>query len=211
MKKFLIVIIVLVLLMPVAAHAFSFVDVINFGRWIFHRQVQVQAPAAEIKKQMAAAPEKLATLTAENKYNNWTDAFNKKDIALVIKDSRNLYFTDAEMNYLFAKELAAMSAPPVRDIQVAFTDNLISISGYSMLKNFTGQFSLEAKIVEANKKIGLQVAKAKYNNIYLPSFVAQPLLASQLKVMTDFLYSSPDYQNLSATVGNGFIELSYGK
>jgi len=209
MKKYLIIIIALAVLAPATVYAFSFVDVINFSKIFVHKEVQPSAE--EVKKEMTAAPENFFSSTAEKKYQNWVNAFNQKDITLALKDSSNLYFTDAEINYLVAKDLATMSNPPARDMQIAFTDNLIKFSGYSMLKFFSGQFILEAKVVEANNRLGLQVTKARYRNFYFPAFLAQSLLADQLKEMINFLYSSPDYQNLSVTVGDGFIELNYAK
>jgi hypothetical protein len=206
MKKYLIIFVVLAIMAPVAAHAFSFVDVINFGRWLVHKEAK---PATIDVKKEAVAPDKFSSLTAEKKYHNWRDAFDEKDAALAVVDNRNLYFTDAEINYLITKELEAMSLPPVRDAKVSFTENLIKISGYAMVNNFNGQFSLEAKVIEANSRIGFQVTRARYRNFYFPAFLAQSILDSQLKEMIDFLYSSPNYQNLSATVGNGFIELNY--
>jgi hypothetical protein len=206
MKKYLIIFVALAILAPATAQAFSFTDVVNFGRWLIHREAK---PAAVEVKKEAAVPDKFSILTAENKYQNWKAAFEKKDVSLAIVDSRNLYFTDAEINYLVSKELAAMSDPAVRDAQISFTENLIKISGYAILKNFDGQFSLEAKVVEANNRIGFQVTKVRYRNFYFPAFIVQSLLDKEVKEMIDFLYSSPSFQNLSATVGNGFIELNY--
>jgi hypothetical protein len=209
MKKFLIAAIILIIAAPAAAHAFSFVDVFSLGKKIIHQEKQ--PTLAEVKKEMAAAPARLATLSAETKLKNWQSAFNKKNIGSVIADSRNLYFTDAEINFLIASELANSGNPAARDVVISFSDNLAKVSGNAMLKNLTGKFYLEAKPATKNNHISFQVTKARFNNFYFPSFLAQSLLAGQLKTALDFLYSDSKRQNLSLTIGNGFIELNYGQ
>lgn len=209
MKKILIIFVALAVLAPAAAHAFSFVDVINFGKRLIHKDVQ-PAPA-EVKKETAAPSLRFSSLTAEKKQANWKSAFEKKNIESIIQDSRNLYFTDAEINYVIAEELTDVDNPPAKDVTVSFSDNLIKVSGYSLLKNFNGQFNLEAKITKTDKRIAFQVTRARFHNFYFPAFIAQAFLRNELNKMIEFLYSSPDYQNLTVTVGNGFIELNYGK
>ncbi|HTW96739.1 MAG TPA: hypothetical protein VMD74_03750 [Candidatus Methylomirabilis sp.] len=209
MKKFLIILIAAAILVPVAAHAFSFLDVINFGKMIIHLPA---APTTdEVKKDLTTSAATAATISAESKYQNWRDAFNKKDLSLVLNDSQNLYFTETEINYLVDQELLAMAKPVARDVQISFTENLISASGESLLKNLGGQFSLQMKIVPDGKRINLQVTRARLHNFYFPSFLAQTFLRYQLRGMIDFLYSDPEHQSLTVTVGNGFIQLDYAK
>jgi hypothetical protein len=209
MKKFLIIAVILIFAAPAAAHAFSFVDVINFGERLIHRQTTPSPD--DVKKEIVAAPARFATLNAETKFNNWQNAFDKKNVSLALVDNRNLYFTDAEINFLIARELASSSNPAARDVVIYFSDNLAKISGYVMLKSLTGKFYLEAKPAMANNHISFQVTKARFNNFYFPSFLAQSLLSGQLKTSIDFLYSDPNQQNLSLTLGNGFIQLNYGQ
>lgn len=209
MKKFLIILIALAIMTPVAAHAFSFVDVVNFGKNIFHREAQPSAE--EIKKEAEAASAQYFSATAGIKYQKWREAFGKNDLGLVAADSRNLYFTDTEINYLVSRELALMSEPVARDVAVTFEENLIKISGYSLLKVLSGQFYLEAKIAEGKDRIYLKVIKAKYKKIGLPPFVAEAILRGQVREAINFLYSGDDYQDLKVTVGSGFIELNYNK
>ncbi|MDD5527625.1 MAG: hypothetical protein PHO56_01455 [Patescibacteria group bacterium] len=206
MKKFLIIAVALAILAPVAAaHAFSFVDVINFGKRLIQREVQ--PPPTEVKKESAVMPIQFPALSAEKKFDNWQNAFNKKNISLVLADNRNLYFTDAEINYLIARELA--SSTVAQNVTVSFSDNLIKISGDVAIKNLSGPFYLEAKPTVVKNRVSFQVTMARYHNFYFPSFIAQLLLAGQLRDAIDFLYSDADYQNLSMTVGSGFIELNY--
>jgi hypothetical protein len=209
MKKFLIAAIILIIAAPAAAHAFSFVDVFSLGKKIIHQAKQ--PTPGEVKKEMAAAPARLAPLSAETKLKNWQNAFNKKNISAVIADDRNLYFTDAEINFLIASELANSGNPAARDVVVSFSDNLAKISGQAMLKSLSGKFYLEAKPATKNNRISFQVTKARFNNFYFPALLAQALLSAQLKIAIDFLYSEPKQQNLSLTIGNGFIELNYGQ
>jgi hypothetical protein len=209
MKKFLILVVAVAVLAPAAAHAFSFIDVINFGERLINRDIQ--PTPVEVKKEITTQPAQFDTLSAETKFNNWQNAFDKKDITPVLSDSRNLYFTYTELNYLIARELASSTNLVARDIVISLSDNLIKVSGYAMLKSLSGQFYLEAKPATANNRIFLQVTKTRFHDFYFPSFITQALLAGQLKEMIGFLYSSPNYQDLSITVGNGFIELDYGK
>lgn len=153
---------------PTAARAFSFVDVINFGRRLIHQDVQPNPIA--VKNELSAQAAKLSTISAENKYKNWETAYLANDVSGVIVDPRNLYFTDSEINYLLAEQLASATDPVARDVSVSFSDNLIKINGYSLVKNFTGQFYLEAKLITVGQRINFQVTKARYRNFYFPAF-----------------------------------------
>jgi len=208
MKKFFIVIAVLAILSPVAAvHAFSFIDVINFGSRLFHPAPQ--PTAAEVQDDLAAQPIALYTFGVDAKYNAWQNAFESKNIIALIANNNNLYFTEAEMNYLIASVLASSSAPVARDVTVSFSDNLIKISGVSMVKNLPGKFYLEAKPIIWKKQLTLSITKTRFNNFYFPSFIAQGILTNQLRTAINFLYSDPDYQTITMTVGSGFIQLNY--
>jgi len=208
MKKFFIVIAVLAILSPVAAvHAFSFVDVINFGSRLFHPAPQ--PTAIEVQNDLAAQPIALYTYNVDAKYNAWQNAFNSKNIASLIVNQNNLYFTEVEMNYLIARVLASSSAPVARDVTVSFSDNLIKISGISMLKTLPGSFYLEAKPIIWKKQLTLSVTKARFDNFYFPAFIAKTILANQLLAAINFLYSDPDYQTITLTVGSGFAQLNY--
>jgi hypothetical protein len=210
MKKFFIIIAVLVILSPAAAvHAFSFVDVINFGSRLFHPEPQ--PTTAEVKDDLAAQPVALYTYDVDVKYSAWQNAFNSRNIATLIANNNNLYFTEAEMNYLIARVLASSSAPAARDVTVTFSDNLIKISGISMLKTLPGKFYLEAKPIIWKKQLTLSVTKVRYNNFYFPAFIAQSILANQLRAAINFLYSDPDYQTITMTVGSGFAQLNYAQ
>lgn len=209
MKKYFIILVALALITPTAAaHAFSFVDVINFGERLIHQNVQPSP--VEVKNELTSEATQLSTLSAESKFSNWEDAYLDRDVSKVFNDDRNLYFTESEINYLITQELASATDPVARDVAVSFADNLIKVSGYSLVKNFTGQFYLEARIVTVNQRINFQVTRARYHNFYFPAWLAQALLRNQAKQMIDFLYSSPADQNLSITVGSGFIQLNYG-
>jgi hypothetical protein len=207
MKKYLVILVGVIILIPLAAHAFSFSDVLNFGANLFHRQAPLTA--TEIKDDLANAPAQFQTFSAETKYNNWLTAFNNNDLNSVVSDTGNLYFTDAEINYLIAENLASAANPPARDVVVSFADNSIKISGYAMLKNLSGDFYLEAAPTTLKNQLAFKVTKARFDNFYFPAFIAQSILSGQLKTAIDFLYSDPDYQNLNLTVGSGFIQLNY--
>jgi hypothetical protein len=209
MKKFFIAIVIVAILAPLTAYAFSFSDVLNFSKNIFHKEAKQSAE--EVKNEMAAAPDQFSSYMAVRKYNNWKKAFDQKDISVVFSDSRNFYFTDDEINYLISKQLADMSNPPAHDVQISFEENLIKISGVSMLKYLSGEFYLEAKAVQSKGRIDFKVTKAQYRKTSFPAFIAELFLRQEMKSSLDFLYSSPDYQSLSVTVGNGFIQLNYGQ
>jgi|GEM_PF-6559090 hypothetical protein len=209
MKKFLFILIALAIFVPAAAYAFSFHDVVNFGKSLIRQEPQ--PTPEEVDNGFIDQEAGLFSYSAQTKYAKWKDAYDKKDINLVLGDSRNLYFTDSEISYLIAQELSAIENPPARDVNISFSDNLIKISGISMLKNFYGKFYLEAKIVNNEGRINLSVSRARYKNFYFPSLLAQIVLRNKLQAAIDFLYSDIDHQNLSVAIGNGFIQLNYGQ
>jgi hypothetical protein len=110
---------------------------------------------------------------------------------------------------LINRELASDTDPVARNVAVEFSDKLIKVSGYAMLKSLTGQFYLEAKPTTADNRVSFKVTKARFDNFYFPTFIAQALLAGQLKESMAFLYSDHAYQNLTIAVGSGFIQLDY--
>jgi hypothetical protein len=208
MKKFLIILVAVAILIPAAVHAFSLIDVFNLGKKII--QPKAQPTQTQVKNDLSAEATQLSNLSAEDKFADWESAYLKRDVAGVLADDRNLYFTESQINYLIAQELASATDPFAKDVTVSFSDNLIKVSGYSLIKNFLGQFYLEGKIVTVGPRINIQVIKARYHNFYFPSFLAQILLRNELIPMIDFLYSDPDHQTLTVTVGSGFIQLNYG-
>jgi uncharacterized protein YxeA len=209
MKKFIIIIVAVLIIVPVAAHAFSFSDVINFGNHFFHHEAQkAQLEPAAISQETAAPKPKVETFDAETKFNNWQKALNDNNVSAVFADKRNLYFTDSEINYLIAGELADETNPVAHNVTVLFSNNLAKVSGSVSLKNLSGQFYLEAKPVITDNKISFQVTKAKYHNFYFPAVLAQTILSSQLKDAINFLYSDQNYQNITLEVGNGFVQLN---
>jgi hypothetical protein len=207
MKKLLLVFIAFAVFIPVTVHAFSFLDIFSLGKKIIRQEVKSKQAVTKA----VAAPEEFSIAKADRKYQNWEKAFSKKDISLVIDDSQNLYFTEAEINYLIARSLASSSAAAARDVQVSFVSGAVKMSGYSLAKNLSGQFSLEAKAAEIDGRVGLKIVRARYRNFYFPALVAQNLLAVRLKDAINFLYSDQNRQKPSLMIGNGFIEINYNK
>lgn len=206
MKKFLIILVVLAILVPVAAHAFSFVDVINFGSRFFHPKVQA-VPTVTIEPATPGAYD-FSLYQVNKKFNGWEDAYEKGDVTTVITNSDDLYFTESELNYLITRELASSSNPIAKDLKISLTDNLITVSGYVVYKNLDGQFILELQPIVSKNRLSFSVIKASYRNFYFPPFLAKALLVTQVKPVIDFLYTDSDLQTISITVGSGFLQLN---
>lgn len=196
------------LIAPFMTSAFSFTDIVNFGKKLI--RVENQINRVEVKKETVTEPTQFFSDTAVQKFENWENSFKMEGIGRIVCDSRNLYFTETESNHFLAHELAMMDNPPVRDTQISFERDLIKLSGYSMFKTLLGQFYLEIKIIQGKDRFYLKVIKARYRKIYLLPFIAEAILRSQTKDIINFLYSNPDCQDFKITVGDGFIELNYG-
>jgi hypothetical protein len=210
MKKKLVIFVAVAIILaaPSAVRAFSFGDVVNLGKKLF--QVEV-APVVTPKNEVSipTQPTEVGGLSAEKKYENWQDAYEQKDLASVLSDDRNLYFTDGELSYLTNEELSNADNPVAKDVSFSFSDDLAQISGYLTMKNFSGSFYLEAVPAVANGKASLKVTRARFNNFYFPAAIAQMILKGQIEQAINFLYSNAEYQNLKFSLGSGFIELDY--
>lgn len=205
MRKYFITIVVF-LVIPAAVYAFSFTDVLSFGKNFFKKDKAPQGTAAEATSTRPFFPE-----LADKKAENWKNAYKQRDISRVFLDSYNFVFYEGEANYLLSKELGAMSKPPARDVEVKITKDLITISGQSLLKYLPGKFSLEGKIVAGEKRIYAKITKARYRGIYFPAALAQKIIRDETRDMMDFLYSSGDYDHLEVEVGDGYLKMVYSK
>ena len=200
------------LIVPFVALSFSFGNVVNFGKKLMRveNRVESQANQYEAKKEVADESAQISPDEAVQKFENWKNAFARKNIGQADCVSHNFHFTETEFNYFIVHELAGVANPQVRDPQISFERDLAKISGYSLFKKFPGQFYLEVKVIQRNGRLNLKVAKAKYRKIYVFPFIAEPMLNSQAKDTMNFLYSNPDCQNPKVTIGDGFAELNYG-
>lgn len=202
MKKVLIVIIVIIvvfILTSVSASAFSFVDVFRFlNKGSNQEQHEEEKELDFYQKQ-----------SAEDKYENWKNAFNEKDIGKVFLNEHNFIFSEAEINHLITKRLGDMNYPPVKDVKIYLKEGLIEVRGYSVKKFFKGKIELDIAPIQKQNRLALEVKKARFRNIYFPSFVASYILKEEMKETIDFLYSHPEYKKLELEALKDSLQLKY--
>ena len=198
----------LFLLIPAGVMAFSYRDILQFGKKIintdrFAPEKLREAPAAESLPRPARE-------RAEEKYENWKSAWDNNDIRPVFHDVGNFYFSEDEFNYLIQRRLKEDAKPLARDVVVNFEDGVIKASGYSLFKMMKGPFSVELTIVRGQRgRVNLKILKANLCGMYVPPFIVENILKSELKKTVEFLYGNGDYKNLDIVAGNGSLELIY--
>lgn len=198
-KKFLIIIVLLFLIVPIAAHAFSLSDIFSF--------LKKEDKIIEAEPE----PNPAITVLAEEKYKIWKDAFENKDIEIVMSNVSNLFFSEGELNYLIEKRLKDMKYPPAKEVKVFLKEGLIKIRGISKIKFFKGSFELNIKPVQKERRIVLEVKKARFKKFYFPSFVASILLKKEMDDTMAFLYSHGSVEKLKIIIIEDNLELKYEK
>jgi hypothetical protein len=206
MKKFIIpFFLALALAAPLSASAFSYSDILNYGKKIFFK-TEKKAPEktavqkAEEAKEKTAVLLSLERLKARRKYESWKKAYDKKDLDIVYADSDNFSITESELNYIISRVLEDEKNPPARDVAVDFSsDGTVEISGYSNKKNLKGEFDLKIMIRQDKKKIYPKVLRARLGKIPMPAFIAEAYVRHQTADAINFLYSG-EKQSWSATI-----------
>jgi len=212
MNKILIAILAVAILIPTSVYAFSYPDIFSFGKKIFVNEgtkiYQNNSSNEDQTMPLSLAMREMAS----QKYDNWKNAFDKKDLMSLFDKNYNFYFTDGEISYIVNQSLSTMSNPPVTDVDVTLNNlGIINVAGNSKIKLLPGAFDVKAKFEEVNGKMSPKVVSAKYHGFPIPAFIANNILSMYLKDVLSFFYSNSDYTKLNIDVGDNYLKLDYAK
>jgi hypothetical protein len=210
MKKAIIIALLAVCLAaPFKASAFSFGDVISYGRKILKTADKKPAPPVLDEKSIDRSLPVDVRFDRKEKYRIWKESYSNEDITNLFKNPENFVFSEEELNYFSQKEYNTSSTTIVRDLKVDLKPGLIKISGYSLMNMMKGNFSAEIKVVKGVEGLYLKVSKARLGRLWIPSFALDNLIKRETKKLKQFLYSNKDYQNLEVLIDEDRLELKY--
>lgn len=145
-----------------------------------------------------------ANSDAASRLEKWRSAFDSSDVEKVQENQAYFFFSESELNELFALEGAKAEKPFATDVKISLADDTLHFQA-NLKKGLRGKIYLEA--VPAADKIRLKVVKAKYFGIRVPAAWAEKLLNKELDKYFDFLYNDATYRSASTGIKDDIIFL----
>ncbi|MFW0837605.1 MAG: hypothetical protein ACKKL5_01250 [Candidatus Komeilibacteria bacterium] len=193
-KSIIFIFAALLLLTPLASQAFSW-----HWWWQDDSEPVVSTPAQLTMMQKNQV---------QVKYDAWNNAWQKKDISLLLQQPENLQWSGEELNYIITQAIADDENIPVHDVQIALADREVTITG-TILKPLSGDFELVVRPVSLGSELYFYVAKVRFKGFYFPKFIASRLLDSYLEPVLQWLYTAPNYDTIDLLSSDDGLSLSY--
>lgn len=186
----LVIIISLFLVAPKTAAAF----------WWFSQKktVTITAPAPSVLSDQDK-------LRAEAKYKIFDEAFEKKNVEIVIANQDKFLFTITELNYLFTTESKKAKNPTLTNVGLTSDNGNINVTA-DFHKFINGRFSFITKIVSVDNKIRLQLSVVKLYGIRIPAGWLEGPVNNTLDDYFSFLYNDNRYQGFTFSNDNNLIQ-----
>jgi len=199
-NKPIILILLLTLMIPTAASAFSW-------KSFFSKKAE-PAPIVQEEKR-----EDLNTFDqgiANRKYNDWDRAFYGEGIEVLLEKKDSFTISEKEMNYFINRSLKNDEKAELRDIKVIIEDGYAKVSGYSLVKNFKGNFSTELRIVsDKDNKIKVKLNKIRYRGWPIPASLVNGTVNRLSSHVFNFLYTYPDYDGVDIEMKDKRLMLKF--
>lgn len=195
MVKRVLLIVVLVLLVPVSAKAFF------WSNWLKKSIPPVATPV--VAPQLSSDLEKKIVAS---KYSIWQKSFEKRNIKEVMANRDRFTFTQTELNYLLNSESAKAKKPLATGYDLVVMADRIKVSA-DFKKVLVGRVYLELQPTVQDKKIKINIIKARYKNIPVPAGLFNDQLSKELDKFFSFMYNADNYQGLNLKMGDGTISL----
>jgi hypothetical protein len=191
-KKFLILLLAVVMIIPLSASA----------GWFWDKPAPTAAPAAESAPELnKVAPDEVAA-----KYKLWADSFAKRNVEAVIANQNNFWFTIPELNYLFASETKKQKNPVLTDFKLTANNDTFNIAA-NFRQIVPGRFSFMAKVVKENNKAHLSLSQIRLYGWPIPaSWVSKPLNKA-IDEYFAFLYADSRYNGFTFSATDGVLKL----
>ena len=193
-KKILLISLILVFV-PLSAKAFF------WSNWFKKPAPVATAPVAVSK--LVSEPEKSV---AESKYALWQKSFGRGDIKEVRANKNKFVFSLAELNYLLNSESDKAKKPLATGYELTIENNIVKVSA-DFKKVMPGKAYLELQPTIQDKKIRVNIVKARYKGIPIPASLFNDTLSKELDKYFSFLYGDKSYQGLTLKIENGSASL----
>lgn len=191
-KKIILVFVAIMLFMPVTTQAFSFSDL------LWWRKPQVVEEKIEVLSEVQK-------LTAQEKLDAWINAYEKKDLSLLLVDDRYTNISKSEINYIVEKRLADYKNPPIRDVEVNFSENKIILKGYA-LKPIRGRVHIEVRVEVMEEQLYFRVTKARYRGFFIPGLLVGRFMYKQLEHVSNFFFADKNIKLRDINIDNNNIK-----
>jgi glycosidase len=192
-QKLFIILMLAALAVPLSASAFWF--------WDKPAKTAPSASTSAVSPELTAAEKEIVAA----KYKTWADSFEKNNIASVIANQDNFFFTAPELNYLFATETKKQKYPILTDFKLTIIGDVFNISA-NFKEIFTGHFSFQSQIINENNKAHLNLSKVRLYGFPIPSSWLSGPLNKAIDEYFAFLYADSRYNGFSFTSDNGILK-----
>ncbi|MEI7451986.1 MAG: hypothetical protein WCK37_02140 [Candidatus Falkowbacteria bacterium] len=200
-KSWIIILLLFIILIPAAAHAWSWRDLFFWEKPVTPVVVNV-APEVKVfgdrEKVQAAA-----------KYKAWTKAYKTNDLKLVLASSTNLSFSEEEINYLMGQEIASTKKPDLKDPHVIISEGKIAFSGFSLIKYLTGEFAVSGSLVSTDKDLSFAIDNATYHGLPVPSSLANMVFNKLGTKFFTLLKTYPNYKGVNIDISDKKVIFSF--
>jgi hypothetical protein len=195
-KKFLVLFILFILVIPFSASA----------GWFWNK------PAVKNTKQAAATvtPTELSAgekSFADAKYKLWDESFEKRNIEATIKNKDNFWFTISEINYLFNIESAKVKKPLMNNLTLAENNGFLNISA-DFNKIIKGHVSFSAQIGQNKNRLRLNLSRVRILDLPVPAYPIAKSFNNGFDEYFSFIYRDHRYQGFEFSNNNGVLKFN---
>ena len=190
-----------IILIPAAAHAWSWRDLFFWQKTVVVAPVEntVPVPIFGVKEKALA----------DAKYKVWTKAYKTNDLSLVLASSSNLVFSEDEINYLMAQEIASTKKPDFRDPHLLIDNGQIEFSAFSLVKFLSGDFAVTGNIVSTGNDLSFNISNAIWHGLPVPGFLANKVFNKLGAKFFTLLKTHPNYKGVNIDISDKKIGFSF--
>ncbi len=142
----------------------------------------------------------------ESKYSFWKEAIANKDMSGIEESVENLNLSEEEANYLLAYHINKSKDPYFCVADLDFKANFITLEAF-VLKPLSGNVSLDFVIMKKDGVFSIDILKASYKNIYIPSFFLNRPLNNILKDFFATVCSEGNCDNINFFISDDGVRL----
>ena len=167
------------------------------------------APTAVIQVVNVAPIVPLDKAKTDKKYAAWTAAYKKGDITPLTTDKSNFSFTEDELKYLLAQEIASTKKPDLKDPYLTIKADHIEFGAYSLIPYMPGNFFVSGRLVSSGTDVSIDVREASWTGLPISSALVNKLFNKFGAKFFALLRSYPNYQGVNIDISDKKIAFSF--
>lgn len=145
-------------------------------------------------------------INASAKFKIWDEAFEKKNIDVVIASQDKFLFSVSEINYILDTEGKKVKKPTLTSASITSSNGNINVAA-NFHKFISGRFSFIAKVVSVDNKIRLKLSAVKLYGISIPAKWLEEPINKELDKYFAFLYKDSRYQGFTINISDTVLQL----